>query len=247
MAKSSGLGDNLYIDGFDLSGDVGSLGRIGGSQTTQDVTGINKSAMERIGLLRDGGIDFNAFWNPGAAATSAHNVLKTLPTTDRVVTYLRGTALGGEAACMVGKQLDYAGTRGNEGSLTFAVQAQASGYGLEWGRQGTAGWRTDGAAANGPALDDGAATTFGMQAYLQVAAVTGTSVTVKIQSSSDGGVGDAWADVPGAAFTAATGRGAQRIVVPGTIERYLRVVSAGTFTSAQFSVVICRNPVAVAF
>ena len=30
MAKSSGLGDNFYIGGYDLSGDVASLGQVQG-------------------------------------------------------------------------------------------------------------------------------------------------------------------------------------------------------------------------
>ena len=48
MAKTSGLGDNCYVGGYDLSGDIGSLGKISGSVATIDVTGINKSAFERI-------------------------------------------------------------------------------------------------------------------------------------------------------------------------------------------------------
>ena len=31
MAKQSGLGDNFYIGGYNLSGDVGSLGSISGA------------------------------------------------------------------------------------------------------------------------------------------------------------------------------------------------------------------------
>ncbi|MEI5100297.1 hypothetical protein RB200_19440 [Streptomyces sp. PmtG] len=30
MSKQSGLGDNLYIHGYDLSGDINSLGNVGG-------------------------------------------------------------------------------------------------------------------------------------------------------------------------------------------------------------------------
>src|SRR5689334_10122262 len=106
VTKQSGMGDNLYIDGADVSGDIGSLGRISGSMNTQDVTPIWTGANARIGLLHDGGIDYTAFWNPGIAADTAHSVHKTLPITDRVVSYLRGTTLGAPAASLVGKQIN---------------------------------------------------------------------------------------------------------------------------------------------
>jgi hypothetical protein len=152
MAKQTGLGDNCYVGGYDLSGDIGSLSKISGAQAVLDVTGINKSAHERIGGLRDGGIDFTAFFNP--AIGQAHPVLSALPRTDVQVMYFRGTAIGNPAAACVAKQINYDGTRGADGALTFAVQAQANAFGLEWGKQLTAGKRTDTAATNGASIND---------------------------------------------------------------------------------------------
>lgn len=248
MAKQTGLGDNLYVGGFDLSGDIGSLGRIGGGPSPLEVTGIDKSAFERIGGLRDGGMEFSAYFND--AAGQAHPRLSSLPTSDVVLTYCRGTSLGSPAAGLVAKQIDYAGTRGNDGALTFAVQAQANGFGIEWGRQLTAGKRTDGSATNGSSVDLGSASpgAFGLQAYLQVFAFTGTSATIKIQESSDNGVGDAFADVVGGSFGAQSAVGASRIATAAiNVERYLRVVTTGTFSNVVFSVVAIRNDTAVVF
>lgn len=248
MSKQSGLGDNLYVGGYDLSGDIGAVNTIRGGPAVQDVTGIDKSAFERIGLLRDGEISFTSFFNP--AVTRAHPRLSLLPVTDQVITYCRGTALGSPAACMVGKQINYDGNRADSGEYTLAVQALANGYGLEWGTQLTAGKRTDTTATSGTSVDLGTGSTaFGLQAYLQVFAFTGTSVTVKIQESSDNGAGDAFADVTGGTFTAATGITTQRIATSSgqTIERYLRVTTTGTFTNAIFSVVVVRNATAVTF
>jgi hypothetical protein len=245
MAKQSGLGDNLYVAGYDLSGDVGSLGRVGGGPAVLDVTGIDKSAYERIGGLRDGAIEYVAYFNP--AAGQAHERLSLLPTADQIVTYCRGTSLGSPGACLVSKQINYDGTRGDDGAFTFAVQAQANGDGLEWGRLLTAGKRSDTTATNGSSLDAGAASSDGLQAYLHVFAFTGTSVTVKLQSSSDDGVADTFADVSGGAFTAASGITSERIALTGSVERYLRVVTTGTFTAATFAVVVVRNQTAVSF
>lgn len=245
MAKQSGLGDNLYLSGYDLSGDVGSLSRIGGSVATLDVTGIDKSAYERIGGLRDGSIEFTSYFND--AAGQAHPVLSTLPTTDRVLTYCRGTTLGNPAACLVAKQIDYAPTRADDGALTVAVSAQANGFGLEWGRQLTAGKRTD-TAATSPAtgIDTTASAAFGLQAYLQVFAFTGTSVTVTIQDSADNSTFAALAS-PAAFTVVSAAPTSERIAVTGTVRRYLRVITTGTFSNAVFSVVAVKNESTVTF
>ncbi|MFE4716860.1 hypothetical protein ACFRLW_10465 [Streptomyces sp. NPDC056728] len=257
MAKQSGLGDALYIAGYDLSGDIGSVGNVGGGPAAMEVTGIDKSAPERIGGVRDGRLQMTSFFNPGTLPDRSHARLKTLPTADVIAAYWRGTAIGGASANIVAKQLNYDGTRGDSGEFTFAVEAAANGFGLEWGRSLTAGKRTDVVGGNGAGVDFGlgsaplfnGAALFGLQAYLHVFAFTGTSVTVKLQESSDNGVGDPFTDVVGGAFTAATGIGAQRIATaPGqTVERYLRAVTTGTFTNAVFAVSVARNDVAVTF
>lgn len=248
MTKQSGLGDNLYIAGYDLSGDINALGNVGGGPAVLEVTGIDKSAVERIGGVRDGRLQATSFFNP--STDRSHSRFKTLPTADVIVSYFRGTTLGSPSAGLVAKQLNYDGTRGDDGGFTFAVEAQANGYGLQWGRSMTAGKRTDTTATNGSSVDFGTGSTaFGLQAFLHVFAFTGTSVTVKIQESSDDGAGDAWADVTGGAFTAATGVTSERIATAEgqTVERYLRVVTTGTFSNAVFAVTVIRNDVAVTF
>src|SRR5437867_2471715 len=143
--KTSGLADMLLVGGYNISNDIGSLTNVHGGPKTQDVTGIDKLAHERLGLLRDGGLGFSAFYNP-AVAPAAHAVLSTLPTADVSVTYNRGTAQGAMAACCVGKQINYDPTRGADGSLTIAVEVQCNGFGLEWGYQVDGGLRTDSVA-----------------------------------------------------------------------------------------------------
>lgn len=246
MAKQSGLGDNLYISGYNLSGDVGAVDTIAAKRALLDVTGINKSAHERVGGLRDGEISFTSFFND--AASQEHAALKGLPTTDVIVQYFRGTTLGNPAAGLIGKQVNYDWTRGQDGSLTGKVQVLGNGYALDWGKSLTAGVRTDTTGTNGTGVDFGTgSTTFGLAAYLNVVAFTGTSVTVTIQESSDNGGGDAFAAVTGGAFTAASAIGAQRIEtsLTQTVERYLRAATTGTFSNAQFAVCVTRYDTAV--
>lgn len=241
MAKQSGLGDNLYISGYDLSGDTGSLSSIGGGPAVLDVTGIDKSGMERIGGVRDGRIEFTSWFNPSAG--QEHVVLSTLPTADRLVTYMRGTTLGNPAAALMAKQINYDPTRGQDGSLSEGVSTLANGFGLEWGINLTAGKLQHTSATAGTSVDNGAASAFGLQAYLHVFSFTGTSCTVALQESSDDAVGDAFADVTAGVFTAATAIGSERIVTAGdaAIERYLRINTTGTFSECTFAVVVVRN------
>jgi hypothetical protein len=242
MSKQGGLGHALWWHGNDVSGDITAVGTISGGPAVLTTTGINKSAIERIGGVRDGSLSATSWWNPDAGGS--HAVFSALPTTDVVLTYACGTTLGVPAACLVSKQIGYDGSRADDGSFTFALDAQANGYGLEWGLLGTPGIRTDTTATNGTAVDNGASSTYGLQAYLHLFAFTGTSVTAKLQDSPDGST---WTDVAGAAFAAASTVGAQRIAVTGNVNRYLRVATTGTFTNAQFAVVIARNTTAVSF
>lgn len=241
MAKQSGLGDNLYVGGYDLSGDILSLGSISGGNSPFEVTAINKSAFERIGGQRDGSLEITSAYNP--SANQEHDRFSLLPTADVMLTYARGTVLGSPGASMISKQINYDPSRGDDGSYTFAVQAQANGFGLEWGRQLTAGKRTDTTATNGTGIDTTASAAFGAQAYLQVFAFTGTSVTVKIQDSADD---VSYADVTGLTFTAATGITTERLATSNgaTVRRYLRVATTGTFSNAVFSVVVVKNEIA---
>lgn len=145
--KQSGLGDNFYVGGYDLSGDTASLDGISGGPAVIEVTGINKSAYERIGGLRDGHVEWTSHYNPSAG--QEHVALSSLPTADQQVMYFRGTTLGNAAAALVGKQLNYDMTRADDGKLTLKVNVDGNGFGLEWGNNLTAGLRTDTAATNG--------------------------------------------------------------------------------------------------
>jgi hypothetical protein len=247
MAKTSGLGMFCWVDGYDLSGDVGSIGRISGGPKPLELTGIDKSAYERVGGLRDGGFGFTAWFNP--AASQAHPVLSTLPTADRAAMTGLGSTIGSPVACLVGKQIGYDGKRSNDGSFTLDVEAQSNAYGLEWCQLLTAGKRTDTAATNGSSLDTTASASLGAQLYLHVFAFTGTDVTIKLQDSADNST---FVDVTSGAFTAVTSAPqSQRIQLgaTATVRRYLRIATttSGGLTSVTFAVAVNKNLTATAF
>lgn len=120
MAKASGLGwTTLSVD--DASGtptviknDVTNLA-FATPRATWDITGVDKSAMERTLLLADFSVTFNGIFN----ATGSHLVWKTIPST----TVARTTSLTVNAVSLPNEVLytDYPLTRSNSGELTWAV------------------------------------------------------------------------------------------------------------------------------
>jgi len=318
MAKQSGLGDNFFLQGSDLTGDVSAIDSFSAPINLQDGTTIKQFAHSRIPLLRDANWQFSSFFDvTSGAASGATATLITLPRTDVVCNYFHGSAIGNVAAGAVMKQLNYDPTRGNDGSITTKTELDGNAFGMDWGEQLTPGIRTDSAATNGTSIDDSAGattpgvplsgtpvtntsplpstvvvsggtgtnvtingvaqgtfdgtyvvpanggtitltyssaptwtwtykTTFGASIYLQAfAPFTGTSCTVTVQSAPDNST---WATV-GSAFTAFTGATAQRIGPTSgqTIDKWLRVITTGTFTVASFAVMVARYPIAVAF
>ena len=245
MSKSGGMGDNFYVGGFDVSGDINSLSSIRGGPAALDMTDITQSAFERQGGLRDGEMSFVSYMND--SDDRAHEVLSALPTADAQLCYARGTTLGNQAACMIAKQINYDPTRANDTMLTFSVQALANDFGLEWGRQLTAGLRSDSADTEGASVDFTAATSFGWQAYLQVFSISGaTDATVTLEDSAN----DAdFAAFTSSAFAAATAVGTQRIAgaAGSTVRRYVRAVTTGTFTEVTFAVTFVKNTSATFF
>lgn len=122
MAKESGLGwTTLSVD--DSSGSVQAIKNditnlaISTPRAVQDVTGIDKSAMERLLLLADFSITLNGVFND--AANQSHAVFKTVPSTSvaRTVTL----AVSGQTLANEVLFTDYPLTRADSGELTFAV------------------------------------------------------------------------------------------------------------------------------
>jgi hypothetical protein len=246
VSKDHGLGNALYVAGFDISGETRNWD-ISGGPAMLDVTNIRESAPERIGGEISGMVKYVTHFDP-LAATHLH--LSTLPTGDEIAMLAHRETLGAPAANWVARQIGYDPTRDANGAVTFSVESQTDNSGIDWGVLATPGKRVDTTPTNGASIDHGIVPpgSFGLQAYLQVFAFTGTSVTIKLQGSSDDGVGDAYTDIVGGSFGAITGRTAAKLKTSPTqaIERYCRVVTTGTFTSVTFAVAVVINDVAVA-
>lgn len=133
MAKSTGLGMTLTIDDADGTGraitnDVTNL-TFNTSRGSQDVTGLDKSAMERLLLLNDFNLSVTAVYNP-AAAPSMFAVFSTPADNDTrtVVIVVGGKTMTAE--CLM---TDVAWNRNADGSFTAqATFVLANGTAAAW-------------------------------------------------------------------------------------------------------------------
>lgn len=121
MAKESGLGMAMSVD--DSAGVLRNIANditetsISTPRGVQEVTGIDKSAMERILLLADVEVEHNGVFND--AAGMSHDVFKTVPSTSvaRTTTFV----ISGQTFTCELLYTNYELSRSDSGELTFTA------------------------------------------------------------------------------------------------------------------------------
>ena len=127
MAKESGLGMTVAIDDSGgsartISNDITNLD-FATPREESDITGLDKSARERLLLLADFTVSVSGVFDD--ASNMAHDVFKTVPSSSvaRTTTLtISGQVLAGELY-----YTDYALSRGSDGSLTFSAPGSLAG------------------------------------------------------------------------------------------------------------------------
>jgi len=237
MAKQSGLGVRLYAAGYDLSGDANALNNMGYSQAMLDVTALNNDAVARIAGLSDGTVSVNGWFEQSSDHAVWTSNSGKLPTADQIVVVGFGTALGDACLGMKAKQASYNVTRAPGSAIATVAEYQGTaGQQLDFGVLLTTGPKqTDASATNSTSVDQTAGTSAGAVGYLQAVSIGSGTATVKIQSSTNNSV---WSDL--ITFTAVTAQTSERVAVTGTVNRYVRVITSGTFTNLVFVVGFAR-------
>jgi hypothetical protein len=124
MAKVSGLTCTVTIASNDISNDITSF-NLDTPYGVQDVTGVDKSAMERLLLRADATGTLTGVWN--TAANKSHATLKTPGSKTFVLAY------PGATATFTAVTTNYAPTLGADGSLIWSVNfALSSGTAVAW-------------------------------------------------------------------------------------------------------------------
>ncbi|MGH7774464.1 MAG: hypothetical protein ACREQA_19750 [Candidatus Binatia bacterium] len=122
MAKETGMGwTTLSVD--DSAGAVQAIKndvtnfQFATPRGVQDVTGVDKSAMERLLLLADFSITLNGVFNDAVGAS--HVVFKTVPSTS--VARTTTLVVSGQTLANEVLYTDYSLTRNQDGSLTWSA------------------------------------------------------------------------------------------------------------------------------
>lgn len=239
MAKVNGLGVRLYAAGYDLSGDVNVVDGMGYTQQMLDVTTLDVAATARIAGLSDDALTVNGWFE----ATSDHAAYTSntgkMPTADQIVFTQMGTALGDPFAGMTAKEATYVVTRASGAALaTTATYSSTAGEQAEWGVTLTASKTTNVSGSSGTGVDNAASSANGCVAYLEAMSLVSGTCVVKVQHSTDNVT---FTDL--ITFTSVTTAGvpfAQRSTASGTINRYLRVNTSGTFSTIVFVAGVAR-------
>lgn len=133
MAKESGIGMTLTVDdgggqGRAITNDVTSV-TFGTPRAQQDVTGLDKSAMERLLLLADFTMTINFVFND-TADTGAFQVFKSYTSNSTRTVVLVHSSQTLTAECVL---TDVSYNRGQDGSLTgTATLVLANGTAAAW-------------------------------------------------------------------------------------------------------------------
>jgi len=212
-----GKSAKVFANGYDLSAYF-SAASTSGSGETAEVTTFGNNSKAYIAGLKDATFSVEGYYD----ATSGANdeVLAGVLGTETVWTLVfSADAIGarGYGANAIGTSVETGAEIGGAVSVTAEAQSVTGpdpivvlhALGAEV------------AGGNAAQVDNGAATTTGLAAYLHVTAIGGTpTLTAKVQHSSDGST---WADL--ATFTAVTAaNSAQRVEAAGTVNRYLRAL-----------------------
>jgi len=121
MAKEGGMGMSVTVDdsggsGRDISNDITNIS-FSTPRGVQDITGLDKSAMERLLLLADGHVEISGVFND--ASNMSHDVFKTVSSTSVIRTV--AIVVSGQTLSMEIFFSNYALDRAADGSFTWTA------------------------------------------------------------------------------------------------------------------------------
>jgi len=239
MAKESGLNVRLYVEGKDMSGSANALSGAGYSQAMLETTPLNTSAATRITGLADGTLSVNGYFDDSDDAPWAEDSGK-LPSSDAVVLVALSSDAGDPSVGMNAKEGEFNVSRSSGSAISIASSFSGNGMGGEFGEMLTAHDDTHSSAGSGTVVDSGASSSNGGSGYLQLLSLDSGSVTVNLQESTSSG-GSYSNFMTFSTVAAAAAPAAERLTMEGTVQRYIKVTTTGTFSNAKIVVGFSRS------
>jgi len=242
MAKTNGLNCRLYVEGYDLSGDANSLSGLGYTNELLDVTTLDVSAKKRLIGTVDTEMSFDAWFDN--AASHQHAVWSSnsgkLPTTDQDILIPMGSAVGDQFVGLIAKEGTYNVARSGGSAISATASFSANGSTAEYGEMLTAFDDTHSSAGSGTVVDSGASSSNGGTGFLQLLSLDSGSVTVNLQEATSSG-GTYTNFMTFSTVAAAAAPSAERLTNTGTVQRYIKVTTTGTFSNAKIVVGFSRS------
>ena len=237
MSFQHGKGSQLLMDENDLSAWFRSLD-LSADVDAADTTTFTKSWKTFIPGLISGAME-----GSGIHDADQQNVKATLQAaTDSVLTFSPGkaTALGDPARLLVPRSTSMKESSPVGDVVAFDWSAQADGT-LGFGRL----WHPlaeETSTSTSSYIDGGAASSTGAVAHLHITDLVGDT-DLLVEFSDCATPGGSYVAITGGAFTLATGVGAQRLEIPGTIRRYVKATwtITGSTPSVTFAVAMART------
>jgi hypothetical protein len=238
MAAVHGSGVGVLFDEFDLSTFFSQVSMTKTTQVVDDTRfqpGVALPSRSYIAGPGEGSISLQGPWDAVAAGSDV--VLDAAIGTDSIITIGVGgyATVGGPALMMQALEAGYQIRSSVNDAVRVTANATANG-GIRTAGVILQDLAVETTTFNGASVNNLASSAFGGVGHLHVTAFSGTSGTLKIQDSTND---SAWADL--ITFSNVTAVGAQRSVVTGTVDQYLRfIISADTFTSMTVACAFAR-------
>ena len=238
MAYSHGSDAAIHVNGYNLGPFLNSV-TPAATADTAEVSTFGDNAKEYIGGLVDATVSAEGFFS-GATGESDAILNAALGVSGTLWSvFPQGDTLGNIGYGMSCIHTTYDAPANMTDAVRVSVSAQVSG-GRERGKSHHA-LSAETAAGNSATIDNGASSALGGVSYVHVTAFSGTSITPKIQHSTDDSV---WADlITHAAVSAANSKERKTTAaLTTTVNRYTRGAWTGTFTTETFSLLFSRAP-----
>lgn len=231
----AGKDNKILFGAYDLTSYFNSA-NFSREQAVNETTTFGSSQATYIGGIESASASLTGFWDGGSDAVDEElqAIIGSVSATPLSI-YQGGDTAGNKVVLLNSKIQNYT----IDSSVADAVGISATFTGDNFGNGKSLYALTNiSATANTTAVDMGASSSLGGQAFLHCTAHSSANISVKIQSSADN---SSFADVSGFAFTDLSGITSERIATTNTVNRYVRLAITVTSGSATFSVGYAHN------